>query len=465
MPFLVLSGKDLMRPADARLDALAARLCPYGESPRLLAAARDTQVWGTSLVRVDGRRLTNALEGGTASFRVTLEEGGRIMLETDELGTCPLWFGALDPARPASGVTWVAGPEAKAIAALRPVALLPDAELQATGPRRPEWSPYRDLRRLTPGAALVLDAGRAEESGVARSFEVTAGASEAGKPVSTELAPWAEALGRSLLESAPRFRAEQSHPHPQARRRGPAAGAFVSGGIDSSIACALGVRAGPVRGFSLASRYGNELADAHSLTSSLECTCEDVTLTDERVPAELERVVFQNEIFDGLTAEILIQFSALYGAAAGSCARILTGYGSDLLFDGMLRHAAYMEAVGLRTTPELIARTRWTGELAPFVHWSRGLSALHVFWDSRVIDTALSVPRELCFVDGVEKHVLREAAVRSGLLARSQAFRKKRGLSDGTGVNRLFSDLLGEPEAHAYSAKSDACVSLLRNLL
>ena len=187
---------------------------------------------------------------------------------------------------------------------------------------------------------------------------------------------------------------------------------------------------------------------------------------DEARALELfDRVVFENEVFDGLTAEILVQLAALQEAAGAACRRVATGYGSDLLFDGMLHVPAYMQAVGLATTAELIERTRWTGELAPFGAWSRGLAPVHVFWDPAVIDVALRVPRALCRVGGVEKRVLREAAVRAGLLPAELAFKPKLGLSEGTGANRLLCGALGIEGPHGYGEKSRACIARLRRVL
>ena len=82
-----------------------------------------------------------------------------------------------------------------------------------------------------------------------------------------------------------------------------------------------------------------------------------------------------------------------------------------------------------------------------------------------MLDVALRVPRALCRVDGVEKHVLREAAVRAGLLPRALAFKPKLGLSEGTGANRLLCAALGIAGPHGYAEKSRACIARLRRVL
>jgi len=434
MPFLVLPpGRP---PTGRELAALGARLCPYDAPPRVLLDGAAGTVWGTALAVGEPGRVRAALDDGTAGFEVRAE-GDALVVRTDPLGTCPVWYARFDGG-------WAVAPEAKALAAVGRVTLRPVDELLARGPRAPDWSPFDLVHRLPPGAALRLRDGRATVEGRPH-------ACDAAREPDARDADWPGRLGEVLARALP----------PSTRPTG----AFVSGGIDSSLACALARRQGPVDTWSLGTAHGDEFADARALAAGLGTRHHEVALAAAAVPAELERAVVQNEVCDGLSAEILLQFAALAAAAAALCRRVVTGYGSDLLFDGMLRHAAYMDAVGLATTAQLIERTRWTGELAPFVYWSRGLAARHVFWDPDVMDVALRVPSARLFVDGVEKRALREAAVRSGLLTEPLAFRAKRGLTEGTGCHHLVSEALGLPSPYAYREKSLWCIERLRRAL
>jgi asparagine synthetase B (glutamine-hydrolysing) len=433
MPFLILPRSPAL--AGGLRERLAARLCPYAGPLRTLLETPSHAVLGTSLARRDpDGRVRPALPRGTSAFEIA-PEGDALRVSTDPLGTCPVWY-----ARAPGG--WCVAPEAKALALLTPLELRPDPELQARGPRPAGWSPFRGAERLVQGASLVLR-GEPRVEGGARAFDVAAD----GPPGSD----WPAELGRVLAAAFP------DDPAPAA--------ALVSGGIDSSIACALARRRGPVRTFSLGTRHGDEFAPAAELARALGCVHAEVHLDEAGALELFDRAVFENEVFDGLTAEILVQLAALHEAASAECRRVVTGYGSDLLFDGMLHVPVYMQAVGLSTTPELMERTRWTGELAPFCAWSRGLSPLHVFWDPAVIDAALRVPRALCRAGGVEKRVLREAAVRAGLLPADLAFKPKLGLSEGTGANRLLCTALGIEGPHGYGEKSRACSARLRRVL
>jgi asparagine synthetase B (glutamine-hydrolysing) len=434
MPFLLLP--DSREASERLLASLAERLCPYTEQPRRCLAAKGYAVWATSLARLEDGAVRSALSDGTARFAVEPVDGG-LTVSTDPLGTCPVWY-----ARVAGG--WAVAAEAKALAVVTRVRLRSEAELLRPGPRPPHWSPFDGLARLPPGSALRLSGGEARVEGAPARVEVAA-TEERSR----------EAWARILAETLQRGFAPGEGP----------TGSFVSGGIDSSIACALARRHGPVSTFSLGSVHGDEFVPARALAESFGCEHAEVHLDPAAVRASFEKVVLQNEVTDGLCAEILLQLSTLYAAARGTCRRVTTGYGSDLLFDGMLRVPEYMQAVGLGTASELIERTRWTGEVAPFVHWCQGIAAEHVFWKPEVIHLALSIPRELCFSGGVEKAVLREAAVASGLLPEALARRPKTPLTAGTRANLLLSAALGIPEPLGYVEKTRACLGVLEKAL
>src|SRR5687768_17535619 len=120
MPFLILPRSPAL--AEGQRAALAGRLCPYTGSLSVLLETPSHAVLGTSLVARDARgRLRPALPRGTAHFEVAAEGGG-LSVETDPLGTCPVWY-----ARAPGG--WIIAPEAKALALLAPVELRPEDEL------------------------------------------------------------------------------------------------------------------------------------------------------------------------------------------------------------------------------------------------------------------------------------------------------------------------------------------------
>ncbi len=405
MPFLFVSGTASV---DERV--LAKRLCPYsGELSRV------GPLWFTSLVR----HTASFFEMPSFGHRSACSAYGRIDFEgdvvrfsTDPLGTLPLWR-VTEP-----GFTAVS-PEVKAFTALGVKPVL--KTIAPTGERAIDWSPYQNVDRLPPGSSWELGAGEVKTS------------------------PWPELLATSGL-SRDTTALGDALEHSLGDLTD--AGAFISGGIDSSIAAAL---VGATKTWSLGTRVGNEFAHAADLARHLTSTHAELQLVDADVRRLWNGVIRSNEIIDGMTAEIVLQLAALVEKV--NVADVVTGYGADLLFGGMLRHDAYMQAVGVGSTRALIARTMWTGELSPFYAWQHGVAVHPVFWSPDVIRAALRLDPSIHFDGTHEKVPLRRLAVARGWLTEPLAFRAKVGMTVGTAAYQLVADNLGL-DVFDYGARS-----------
>src|SRR5262249_49079470 len=142
-----------------------------------------------------------------------------------------------------------------------------------------------------------------------------------------------ELLAGALLESA---RAIGATPGPW--------GAFLSGGTDSSTATSmLRPLHSDVRTYTLGTPFGGEYGDAENVARFLGVANTRVLAGEADAASHFDRAVFSNETIDGLTAETLAQLGILAEAASRDVKRVITGYGSDLLFGAMLRHEMYMK--------------------------------------------------------------------------------------------------------------------------
>lgn len=444
MPFLFLLGAQAVDEP-----RLVSRLCPYRGplSQRALAGGRlyTTSLAGERTIPATTRRNPQtswlAFEADDSSVRFT----------TDPLGTFPLWIAALD-----GGGLAVTG-EVKALTAIDGFTLAFDPEAwPADRKRPPDYTPYRNVHRVMPGATLHVapDGAHREEGRAPLVYQPT-------EPLDGDAR--AEALDAALRASAAAIAAA-----------GPAAtadagagdrwGALLSGGIDSSMATALLHRHHPdLRTYTLGTEHGDEYADAAELASHLAVPHTRVFATTDLARAHFERATFANETVDGLTAETLAQLSILCTAAARDVRRVVTGYGADLLFGSMLRHALYLQVTGVDDLQSLIERTMWSGEFSPFYAWSLGVEVHHLFWDPDVMNTAFRIPPEASFDGTHEKRVMRDLAVARGHLQHAHAYRKKQALTDGTQFNRTLSTALGLPDRHAYGGKNARAIAVLRD--
>lgn len=440
MPFLFVWPKQREIVVDtARLSSL---LCPYRGGVTQHALAGGT-LYSSSLADVEPQRV--AIPSGTkktpqtAWLEVRVDDTGA-HFETDPLGTFPLWLVEDDAF---IAITC----EMKSLRALGFVPVFEPEKWPASRKRPPDYSPYANVRRVFPGAVLhVSSAGDIREDRrsplVYRPAQMLAPAEQEAE------------LDATLLGSA---RAIAS--------AGTNWGAFLSGGIDSSMATALLHKHHSLATYTLGTEAGNEYAEAEDLASYLHVSHSRVFASHADALEHFERAVFCNETIDGLTAETLAQLSILAKAATGNVRRIITGYGADLLFGSMLRHELYMKVTGVDDLQSLIERTCWSGEFAPFYAWSLGLEVHNLFWDPAVMNCAFRIPPEASFDGTREKLVMRNLAVARGYMRETHAFRRKQALTDGTQFNRVLSTALGLDSAYAYDEKNTKAIAALRRVL
>lgn len=243
-------------------------------------------------------------------------------------------------------------------------------------------------------------------------------------------------------------------------------GSFLSGGIDSSVATVLlQEKRKNLKSYTLGTKLGNEYAEAREVASELGIESHELFVSQDEALDLFNEVIWQNEVFDGLTSEILAQMKALIQFCSTKSSNIITGYGSDLLFGGMLRHKEYMEAVGITNEQELIERTYWSGEFRPFYSLSSGVELYHLYWFPLLIQTSMRIPSDLHFQAGVEKVLLRELAVESRWLKREHSFRPKIGMTNGTHFFRLLSNALNIHNTYDYPTKTAYAWEFLKNKL
>ena len=365
-------------------------------------------------------------------------EAGELSVERDPLGMLPLW------STPEDGPS-AFGPSARWFLALNGAEPRLRDDLDRPGPRPENDSPFENLLRL-PAVQRIYTCGP-DPVVAAPPFDPLV-----AKDTDRDLALHTESIGASLEAAVARL------PEDDCWR------VFLSGGVDSSSAAALireRSRTSP-RASSLGTARGDEFERAERAADLLGLELERVVVTDAELLDAFEDAVWYGETFDGLTAEVVAQLECLVRRVAQPArhVRVVTGYGADLLFGGMLEHAAYCEAVGVRTEAELVARTRWTNEVSPLFAWRHGVSLHHLFWRPEVLAAGLAIPLELNRSAPQGKACLRRAAVERGWLDQERAFGPKQALTDGTRAQDGLSAALGLEPGYNFQAKTRAAAAI-----
>ena len=239
-------------------------------------------------------------------------------------------------------------------------------------------------------------------------------------------------------------------------------GAFLSGGLDSSIIAAVARRhLRELHTFSVGIKGSRDLKAARLVAKHIDSIHHEYTLTPEEIERELPFVVYHLESFDSDLVRSAVPCHFVSRLASKHVKVILTGEGADELFGGYAYHSDYAT----------------TGMLEGELH--RSVSSLHninlqrvdrltmahsiegrvPFLDLQMIELAQQIPSELKIrrLDNgtqIEKWILRKAF--EDLLPPEIVWRTKEQFDDGSGTSDLLAGMasrfMPEDTAGEYAA-------------
>lgn len=232
-------------------------------------------------------------------------------------------------------------------------------------------------------------------------------------------------------------------------------GAFLSGGLDSSVIAALAAQAidRPLKTFSVGTAGSPDLVAARAVAEHIGSDHHELTFTAEDLAEVLPQVIYHLE-----SAEVDLVRSAMPTHFATTLARrhvkaVLTGEGADELFAGYTYHHAYARkprALADEITRSLGAMHNINLQRVDRITMAQGLEARTPFLDRDLIDFAQSIPASLKMRldaktnETTEKWILRKAC--EDLLPAALIWRKKAQFDEGSGtvdaVGQALSGLL-----------------------
>jgi carbapenam-3-carboxylate synthase len=236
----------------------------------------------------------------------------------------------------------------------------------------------------------------------------------------------------------------------------------LSGGLDSSIVTALASRLSPeLQTFCIGTEVSAEFEYAETMARHVGSKHSAFLLSEDDVVDGIVRSIRFNEIYDGLSAEIQSSLFALYRRVEGSVDTLVSGYGADLLFGGVVPPQSPTRAVNLGLWDQ-IYRTRWTGEFSPIGAGHHGIRVRHPFWSNRLLGFCLDLAPALKVSIDEVKLCLRAFASNRDTVPSEIARRKKIGIHEGSSVNTIFSGIVG---SNSYTAKNRFAYFAYRHML
>jgi asparagine synthase (glutamine-hydrolysing) len=215
-------------------------------------------------------------------------------------------------------------------------------------------------------------------------------------------------------------------------------GAFLSGGLDSSIIAAIAVRELPgLPTFTVGLEGSPDLLAARQVAAHIGSDHHEVVITARDVERELPEIVYHLESFDRDVVRSAIPTWFVARLAAESVKTVLTGEGADELFAG---YTYYRDLAADRIPDELtesIGRMHNVNlQRVDRMTMAHGLEARVPFLDTDVIAAAQRIPVELKLRAGspraIEKWILRAAF--EDLLPPDVVWRDKAQFDEGTGI-------------------------------
>ncbi len=447
MSFLLHIQKIKAKTPVINLETLKSRLCPYVSDSLVTTLNSKTDLYWNSF-----SSLTNGLFKTPADHHNEVNSAwaelqysdSKLSLKTDPMGQCPLWIHETEN-------SIFISPEQKTFSAIQGFSyeFKPQSYFLKVSQRKSNESDFMNIQKINPGASLefILTA----ESVKIQHHENLLPWHNFQIKTDISLAEAQDTLSHALITTNQSILIENSC-------------SFLSGGIDSSIATVLGkAYSGLKRTYNLKTSLGSEQQESEDTSAYLQLPSVTVSLNESKIQTYFEYVCSRNEIYDGLTAEILIQLDALLSEIPKSETHIFTGYGADLIFGGMLAYKEYLAVTGVSDTASLLNRAYWSKELSPFYYWARGKRLFHSFWNQDVIKAALQIPLSLQEQQNAQKYVLRSLAVKNNWLTEPLAFRKKLGMTNGTNMNVLFSRHLKLKTDYSFDEKTALSFSLFKN--
>jgi carbapenam-3-carboxylate synthase len=217
--------------------------------------------------------------------------------------------------------------------------------------------------------------------------------------------------------------------------------ATLSGGVDSTSVVCLAKRADrDLETFTVGTPHGNEYEPARKTAKAIGSKHHELLFTADDLKELLPILITGLETWDPLTLQIAAPTIFLYKHLGAQRTTFLTGYGSDLIFAGILK-PPLEEPVAEQMLRDQIALTVPTNEMSPYLAARFGVTVRCPFWNPAFMYDAMLISAKLKMLNGTEKWIFRKAM--EGIVPQDVLWRKKLGIHEGARMDLLFAEVLG----------------------
>ncbi|MBB3907506.1 asparagine synthase-related protein [Anoxybacteroides rupiense] len=219
-------------------------------------------------------------------------------------------------------------------------------------------------------------------------------------------------------------------------------GVILSGGIDSSaITSLIAPKVTKLYTFSIGTESANEFEYAKFVADRYQTDHHEFLIREEEFLEKLPHVVWAAEVPHAEFIEYLTPVYITYQHARSFTNRILTGYGSDILFGGMLDPHMSIEELDNYIQQDVLS-IDGSNEFTHTIGLVHGIWTTHPYWDREFLRITLQLDPRLKNLHGIEKYILRKSF--ESFLPQRNVWRKKIGVHQSTGTENAFTKWVNE---------------------
>ncbi|MBF2017598.1 MAG: asparagine synthase B [Rivularia sp. T60_A2020_040] len=362
-----------------------------------------------AILKLYEERGMDAIEELDGMYAFAIADGEKLLVARDPIGIKPLYYGEIDGA-------WIFASELKAISLH-----------------------CQNVREFPPGSYYHSDKGFSTFYNVPNLYP------DSNVDVETLIARVRQTVEESVIK-----RLMSDVP----------LGAFLSGGLDSSIIAAVAKQhQEELHTFSVGIAGSRDLEAARLVSTHLGTIHHEYIITPEEVTAKLPEIIYHLESFDQDLVRSAIPCYFTSRMAAEYVKVILTGEGADELFAGYSYYKQIPDEAALhqelhRSVSSLHNINLQRVDRMTMAHAIEGRVP---FLDLNMIELAQQIPANLKLVGEplVEKWILRKAF--EDMLPSKIVWRKKEQFDEGSGtvdmLQEMLSQKMNQTETQNYQAK------------
>ena len=225
-------------------------------------------------------------------------------------------------------------------------------------------------------------------------------------------------------------------------------GAFLSGGLDSSIIAALARRQlDELHTFAVGLEGSADLLAARRVAEHLDTIHHEHLITRDEVQRDLPEILFHLESYDQDLVRSAVPCWYVSCLASKQVKVVLTGEGADELFAGYTYYREYDDPAALHQElrRSILAMHNINLQRVDRMTMAHGIEARVPFLDTAMIEATMSIPAEVKLRrvgdKRIEKWILRKAF--EDMLPSEIVWRDKEQFDEGSGLADLLADEAG----------------------